>query len=155
MTIKSQIDYRCPTCTLEWLPYAKGLQCPKCARPVPDGEVTGIIAEALESAKFNKKLYGKFDVDYWLPRRLGDKYLKWGFTALQAAEGNPETPALNLAIGALMQSDLEEMAPYREHVAAFLAATIEAYREASRANPADWQKMPEPDKPFFGRKTIE
>ena len=155
MTIKSQIDYRCPVCALEWLPYASGLRCPKCERPVPDGEVTGIIAEALESAKFNKKLYGRFDLEYWLPRRLGDNYLKWGFVALQAAESDPETPAMNVAIGALMQVNLEELAPYREHVAGYLTVLVDGYRAAVKNNPDDWQKMPEPDKPFFGRKTVE
>ena len=140
---------------LEWLPYVAGLRCPKCSREVPGTEVTAIVAEALESAKFNKKLYGHFDLEYWLPRRLGDNYLKWGFVALQAAESEPASPAMNLAIGVLMQVDLEALAPYREHVAGFLAALIESYRTAAKENPADWQKMPEPDKPFFGRKTIE
>ncbi len=140
---------------LEWLPYANGLHCPKCGREIPDAEVTAIIAEALESAKFNKKLYGHFDLEYWLPRRLGDNYLKWGFVALQAAESEPDSDSKNLAIGALMQVDLEALAPYREHVAGFLAALIDSYRAAAKSNPADWQKMPEPDKPFFGRKTIE
>jgi hypothetical protein len=155
MTIKSQIEYRCPACNCAWLPFAAGNACPKCGRATPDSEVTPIISEALESAKFNKKLYGHIDLEFWMARKLGDNYLKWGFTALQAAEQNPKVPAADIAIGALMQVDLEELAPYREHVAAFLTTLIEQYRAAVLANPSDWEKIPDPEKPFFGRKTIE
>jgi hypothetical protein len=155
MTIKSQVDYHCPVCNCAWLPFAAGNGCPKCGRVTPETEVTPILNEALESAKFNKKLYGHIDLEFWMARKLGDNYLKWGFTALQTAEANPAAPAGDLAIGALMQVDLEEMAPYRQHVAEFLTALIEQYRAAISANPSDWEKIPDPEKPFFGRKTIE
>lgn len=155
MTIKSQIEYECPGCRREWLPHAKGLACPWCGRPLPDGEETGILAEALESARFNMRLYGRFELEFWIARRLGDRYLEWGFKALQAALGRPDLPARAAALAALMDIDLEEMTPLREHVLDFLAALIEQYRQASARNPADWQKMPEPEKPFFGRKIID
>ena len=74
MTIKSQIDYACPDCDFSWLPYARGLNCPKCGRQIPDKEVTEIIQETLDSAKFNKRLYGKFELEFWMTRRLGDRY---------------------------------------------------------------------------------
>lgn len=155
MTIKSDVTFACPACQCAWLPFAAGNPCPRCGRVTPESEVTPILTDALASAKFNKKLYGHIDLEFWLPRKLADNYLKWGFTALQAAEANPETPAAALAIGALMQIDLEEMAPYREHVAAFLTALIEQYRADRTAHPAEWEKIPDPEKPFFGRKTIE
>jgi hypothetical protein len=155
VTIKSQIEYHCPNCQGAWLPYAAGLACPYCKRALPDSEVTGIVAEALESARYNKQLYGRFDLEYWMARRLGDKYLAWGFKALQLAEADPQSPARNIAIAALMELDLEEMAAHREHAAGFLAALIEAYRAAIKADPKAWEKIPEPEKPFFGRKTIE
>lgn len=155
MTIKSQIEYRCPQCQGVWLPYAAGLVCPFCKRALPDSEVTGIIAEALESARYNKQLYGRFDLEYWMARRLGDRYLAWGFKALQAAETNPRTLAINIAIATLMELDLEEMAQQREHIAGFLVALVEAYRQSVAANPKEWEKIPDPEKPFFGRKIIE
>jgi hypothetical protein len=155
MTIKSQSDYRCPHCQREWLPYAAGLACPFCKNVVRDSDVTRIIEEALESARFNKRLYGKFDVDYWIVRSLGDKYLQWGFKALQAAEADPNAEPHALAIGATMQLDLEELSTAREHVAGFLETLIARFRAAKQANPADWEKMPEPDKPFLGRKIID
>ena len=148
MTIKSQSEYKCPDCQNAWLPYARGLACPFCKRSVPDAEVTPIIDEALESAKFNKRLYGHIDVEYWNARRLGDNYLKWGFTALQAAEENPDASPHALAIGALMSMDLESLSAHRDHVAGFLEALIERFREQKKSNPAEWEKMPEPDKTF-------
>jgi hypothetical protein len=155
MTLKSQIDYQCPQCQLAWLPFEKGSACPSCGRVVPDAEVTGIIAEALESARFNKRLYGKMDVEFWITRRLGDRYMEWGFKALSAADANPEMPAKQVALGTLMDLNLEEMAPHRAHVLGFLERFVEAYREQIKARPNDWQKMPEPEKPFFGRKIID
>ena len=155
MVLKSQIDYVCPQCAREWLPYASGLLCPQCGRAVPDAEVTGIIGEALESAKFNKRLYGHYDLEYWLARRLGDRYLEWGFKALQLAESQPDATAEQLALATLMDIDLEDAAPLREHIMGFLAALIAAFREARGKAPQDWEKMPEPEKPFFGRKIID
>ena len=155
MTIKSQIDYRCPDCKLEWLPYAKDLLCPVCQRPVPESEVTAILAEGLESARFNKRLYGRFEVEYWITRRLGDRYLEWGFKALQLAHTNPGIPPEKVAIAALMDLDLEEMTPYREDIQGYLATLVHNFRLESARNPEAWQTMPEPEVPFFGRKIIE
>lgn len=155
MVLKSQIDYRCPQCSCEWLPHRTGLKCPQCGRAVPDAEVTAILAEALESAKFNKKLYGRFSLEYWLARRLGDRYLEWGFKVLDLAEAQPDAPREKLALAALMDIDLEEMAPLREIIMSFLADLVAAFREAKMKSPQDWEKMPEPEKPFFGRKIIE
>ena len=47
------------------------------------------------------------------------------------------------------------MTPYRAHILGYLTAVIEGCRKATAANPDDWKKMPEPEKPFFGRKIIE
>src|SRR5437588_49132 len=146
MTIKSQIDYQCPQCQLAWLPYAAGLRCPQCGRKIPDAEVTAILSETLESARFNKRLYGKCDVEYWTARRRGDEYLRWAFKALDLAEQNPETPAEKIALAALMELDLEEMSPYREHVLGYLSAAVDAFRKARAAAPGEWEKMPEPEK---------
>ena len=55
----------------------------------------------------------------------------------------------------MMQLDLEELSAAREHMAGFLEALIARYREAKKANPADWEKMPEPDKLLLGRKIID
>src|SRR5204863_3746810 len=145
-TIKSQIDYACPTCAFTWLPYAPGLHCPQCARPVPEKEVTEIIQETLESAKFNKRLYGKFELEFWLARRLGDRYLQWAFKALDLAEKSPELSAEKVALATLLDLDLEEMTPYREHILGYLAASVEAYRKNLAQRPEDWQKNPEPEK---------
>jgi hypothetical protein len=131
------------------------MDCPYCKRAVPDSEVTGIVSETLESARYNKRLYGRFELEYWLSRRLGDKYMAWGFKALQMAEIEPQTPAQSIAVAALMDLDLEEMTPYREHIAGFLSALVEAYRVAFKADPKAWEKIPEPEKPFFGRKIID
>ena len=155
MTIKSQIDYACPACALAWLPFASALACPQCGRPLPDFEATSIVSETLESAKFNKRLYGKFELEFWLTRRLGDRYLAWAFKALDLAEQNPELPAEKAALAALMDLDLEEMTPYREHILGYFTTVVEGYRKAAAQNPDDWKKMPEPEKPFFGRKIIE
>jgi len=155
MVLKSQSDYECPQCKTLWLPYAKGLHCPHCNRSVPDGEVTQILVEALESARFNKRLYGRFDLEFWITRLLGDRYLAWGFKALQVAESQPNTPPRAVALAALMDIDLEECAPMREPILEFLSVLVEKYREAIALAPADWAKMPEPEKPFFGRKIIE
>jgi len=151
MTIKSQIEYRCPACERAWLPYAPGLACPFCKRAAPDNEVTAILDEALASAQFNQKLYGKIDVEYWMARRLGDSYLKWGFKAIEMARDNPADAARRIAIAALMQVDLEELSDAREHVAGFLETLIERYRESVKTKPADWEKMPEPENPYRGR----
>ena len=155
MTIKSQIDYECPNCQLAWLPYAENLKCPKCGRLLPNGEATAISDETLESAKFNKRLYGKFELEFWLTRRLGDRYFAWAFKALDVAESNPEMSAASAALTAMMDLDLEEMSPYREHMLGYFTAVIEGYRKLAAKNPEDWKKMPEPEKPFFGRKIIE
>ena len=155
MTLKSQVEYRCPQCHLAWLPYMNGLMCPACQRIVPNEEVTGILGEALESARFNKRLYGRYDLEYWIAHRLGDRYLQWGFKALQIAADNPETIPDKVALAALFELDLEEMAPYRPHLMGFLARLVELFREAVSKNSADWEKMPEPEKPFFGRKIID
>ncbi len=155
MVLKSQIEYQCPQCRLAWLPFAPGLKCPNCNRDVPDTEVTGIVAEALESARFNKRLYGHFELEYWIARRLGDRYMEWGFRTLQLAEAQPGSAPDKIAMTALLDIDLEELAPQRTHVMNFLTALITAYREAVERSPEDWQKMPEPEKPFFGRKTID
>ncbi|HYG76943.1 MAG TPA: hypothetical protein VEK08_18200 [Planctomycetota bacterium] len=155
MVLKSQLEYACPKCQCSWLPFAPGLSCPQCGRAVPDAEVTAILTEALEAARFNKRLYGKFELEFWITRFLGDRYLEWGFKALQRAEAQAQTPARVVALAALMDTNLEEFAPYREHVLHFLEALIERYREAVSRAPADWEKMPEPEKPFFGRKIIE
>lgn len=151
MTIKSQSQFACPGCGLKWLPHRRGLTCPKCARAVADDEVTAIQQEALESAKFNKRLYGRYALEIWTCRGLGDAYLQWGFAALQKAEAQPEMNAQAIAIGALMDLNLEEMSPYREHVLDFLSALVEEFRRRTAAQPADWQKMPEPENPFRGR----
>jgi hypothetical protein len=155
MTLKSQIDYQCPQCQLIWLPFKPGLSCPSCGRAVPDAEVTGIVAEALESARFNKRLYGKMEVEFWIARRLGDRYFEWGFKALQLANENKEMSSGQAALGALMDLKLEEMAPYREHVLGFLTALVDAFRADVARRPLEWEKMPEPEKSFFGRKIID
>ena len=155
MTIKSQIDYACPECKLAWLPYATALKCPQCGRTISDIEATSIIQETLESARFNKRLYGKFELEFWMTRRLGDRYLAWAFKALDFAERSPESPAQSVALAALMELDLEEMMPYREHLLGYFTAVIEQYRVLKAKTPEDWTKMPEPEKPFFGRKIIE
>ncbi len=155
MTIKSQIDSACPTCALAWLPYEPGLKCPRCGRSIPDQDSTAIVQETLDSAKFNKRLYGKFELEFWITRRLGDRYFAWAFKALDFAEQNPEMSAEKAALASLMELDLEEMTPYREHMLGYFTAVIEAYRKAAKANPEDWKKIPEPEKPFFGRKIIE
>jgi hypothetical protein len=155
MTLKSQIDYQCPQCQLTWLPFKPGLNCPSCGRAIPDSEVTGIIAEALESARFNKRLYGKMEVEYWITRRLGDRYLEWGFKALQLADVNREMPSSQAALSALMDLNLEEMTPYREHVLGFLVQLVDAFKVDVKQRPLEWEKMPEPEKPFFGRKVID
>lgn len=155
MTIKSQIDFECPDCHLAWLPYAKALRCPKCGREVPEKEVTAILSETLESAQFNKRLYGKFELEFWIARRRGDDYLRWAFKALDLAEQNPGEPAEKIALAALMELDLEDMSPYREHMLGYFAASVAAYRAARAAKPADWEKMPEPERPFFGRRIVE
>lgn len=155
MTIKSQIDYACPACQLAWLPCSKNAKCPKCGRLLPDNEATSIVDETLESAKFNKRLYGKFELEFWLTRRLGDRYFAWAFKALDTADSNPAMAASSAALAALMDLDLEEMTPYREHMLDYFSAVIEGYRILAAQNPDDWKKMPEPEKPFFGRKIIE
>jgi hypothetical protein len=155
MTIKSQSDYRCSKCNQAWLPFEPGLMCPSCAHPASDNEVAGIFIEALESAKFNKRLYGHIELEFWIVHSLGDRYLEWGFKALQLAESQPNMRSEQVALGALMDLDLEELTPLRAHVMAFLKRLVERYREAVTNNPQDWQKMPEPEKPFFGRKIIE
>lgn len=155
MTIKSQIDYACPACQLEWIPYAKTLACPKCGRPLPDNESTSIITETLESAKFNKRLYGIFELEFWLTRRLGDRYFAWAFKALDIAEKTPEMSGESVALTALMELDLEEMSPYREHMLGYFTAVVSGFRSLAAKNPDDWKKLPEPEKPFFGRKIIE
>ena len=155
MVLKSQIDYQCPQCQQQWLPYSSGLCCPKCGRTVPDAEVTGILAEALESARYNKRLYGRFELEYWIARRLGDRYLEWGFKALQLAEAQPEAPPEKLALAALLDIDLEDLAPLRAHISGFLSELVMRYRDAVARAPADWEKMPEPEKPFFGRKVLD
>jgi len=155
MTLKSQSEYHCPQCELEWLPYASGLRCPKCDRSVPENEVTPLIAEALESARFNKRLYGRYELEIWTTRRLGDRYFEWGFKALQLAEPTPETSAPQIALAALMELDLEELAPFRAHIQGYLEALVAAFRQAVKDHPTDWQKIPEPEKPFFGRKIID
>ena len=114
-----------------------------------------MLTETLESARFNKRLYGKFELEFWLTRRLGDRYFAWAFKALDLAEQNPDLPAERVALAALMELDLEEMTPFREHILGYLAAVVEAFRKALAAAPDDWKKMPEPEKPFFGRKIIE
>jgi hypothetical protein len=155
VTLKSQNDYRCPDCGQAWLPFSVGLQCPQCRRPVPDAEVSNIIPEALESARYNKRLYGRYELEYWTARTLGDRYFGWGFKAIQFAESNPSMSPGQVALAALMDLDLEELTPLRTHVLAFLELLVEHYRAALAANPADWEKMPEPEKPFFGRKIID
>jgi hypothetical protein len=155
VTLKSQSEYRCPQCSQAWLPFGAGLRCPACAREVPAAEVTAIIAEALESARFNKRLYGRYELEYWTARTLGDRYLAWGFKAIHIAEGHPQMPDAKVALAALMDLDLEELTPLRAHVLQFLEALVAQYRAAIAARPADWEKMPEPDKPFFGRKIID
>ena len=155
MTLKSNLDYRCPQCQRAWLPHVRGLVCPGCGRAVPDGEVTGILAEALESARYNQRLYGRMDVEYWLERSMGDRYLAWGFKALEAARRDGTVGAQQAAVTALMDLDLADMTPVRPHVLDFLAALVERYRAAVAREPDAWEKMPEPEKPFFGRKIIE
>ena len=114
-----------------------------------------MLDEALESARYNKRLYGHIELEIWTTRRLGDLYLAWSFKALQRAEAQPQMSAKNISIAALMDLNLEEMAPFREHILEYLETLIERYREAVKFRPADWEKMPEPKKPFFGRKIIE
>ena len=155
MVLKSQIDYQCPQCQLAWLPFAPRLNCPNCGRAVPESEVTGILAEALESARFNKRLYGHFALEYWIARRLGDRYLEWGFKTLQLAEAQPAASTDKIAMAALLDIDLEEVSPLRAHVIDFVTPLVTAYRAALARAPEDWEKMPEPEKPFFGRKTID
>lgn len=155
MTIKSQIDYQCPDCQLAWLPYANGVKCPQCGRAVPTAEITQVIAETLESSQFNKRLYGKFELEFWLARRRGDEYLRWAFKALDMAEQNPSEPAEKIALAALMELDLEDFSAHREHVRGYLSAAVTAFRAAREKDPAGWEKMPEPERPFFGRKVIE
>jgi|GEM_PF-1892909 len=155
MTLKSQIDYTCSQCNRAWLPHRSGLLCPICGRPVPDAEVTGILDEALESARFNKRLYGKYDVEYWLTRRMGDRYLEWGFKALQIAEANAGRAPQAIALSALMEINLEDAADLREHLVDFLSVLVEKFRVAKTAAPDDWEQMPAPEKPFFGRKIID
>ena len=155
MTIKSQIDYACPECQTAWLPYEKGLSCPNCGRPLPDRESTEVVDETLESARFNKRLYGKFELEFWITRRLGDRYFAWAFKALDLGEQHPELSPNSIAISTLMELDLEEMSPYREHLSGYLARVVERFRKCAAEKPEDWTKMPEPDKPFFGRKIIE
>ena len=145
MVLKSQIDYQCPQCQLAWLPFASGLKCPSCSRAVPDTEVTGIVAETLESARFNKRLYGRYELEYWITRLLGDRYMAWGFKTLQLTEAQPGSTPDKIAMAALLDIDLEELAPHRTHVMAFLTALIIAYHEAIARSPDDWQKMPEPE----------
>ena len=155
MTIKSQSNYICPDCGLEWLPYTEELHCPRCGRVVSAFEVAPILSETLESAQFNKRLYGKIALEFWIPHRLGDHYLEWAFAALDAAEKNPDATAEDVALNTMVSLDLAEMGPYRAHVMGFLTAAIEAYRADVAHNPEKWVKMPEPEKPFFGRKIIE
>jgi hypothetical protein len=151
MTIKAQSDYTCPGCGLNWLPHRRELSCPKCSRAVADNEVTAILDEALESAKFNVRLYGIFALEIWTCRGLGDAYLQWGFTALQKAAAQPSANAHEIALSALMDLNLEEMSPYRGHVLNFLTELIIEYRRRTAANPVDWQKIPEPRNPYRGR----
>jgi hypothetical protein len=155
MTIKSQCEHTCSGCGLKWLPHRRGLSCPKCSRPVADSDVTAILDEALESAKFNVRLYGRFALEIWTCRRLGDSYLQWGFTALEKAAVQPSTAANEIALSALMDLNLEEMSPYREHVLDFLAELVTEYRRRVVESPQDWQKMPEPKNPFRGRSLPE
>ena len=155
MTIKSQIDYACPQCQLAWLPFEKSTACPQCGRALPKVEATSIVDQTLESARFNKRLYGKFELEFWLTRRLGDRYFAWAFKALDLAEHNPKLESDKVALATLMELDLEEMSPYREHLLGYLTAAVEGYRLAKAQKPDDWTKMPEPERPFFGRKIIE
>jgi hypothetical protein len=155
MTIKSLSEFLCPACQLPWLPFAPGLSCPRCGQPTDASDVSAIVSETLESARFNKRLYGKIALDFWIPHRLGDRYLEWSFAALDAAERNPASSAEDVAVSALVTLDLEEFGAYRQHVFSFLVAAIEAYRTDVAAHPETWQKLPEPEKPFFGRKIIE
>ena len=54
-----------------------------------------------------------------------------------------------------MELDLEDLSPCREHVLGYLRAAVNAFRKAAAEKPGDWAKMPEPEKPFFGRKVVE
>ncbi|MEI6232193.1 MAG: hypothetical protein WCT04_04025 [Planctomycetota bacterium] len=155
MTIKSQIDYACPACHTAWIPYAKGLACPQCERVLPDAESVSFVDQTLESAKFNKRLYGKFELEYWFTRRLGDRYFAWAFKALDLTDASPELSSDSLALATLMELDLEEMSPYRAHLLGYFVSVIDGYRIQRSLKPDEWTKMPEPEKPFFGRKIIE
>lgn len=60
-------DYHCSKCDWLFIPFEKGLVCPKCATPEEsDGESYHFIDNLIQSMKVHKRQFGTYEPPVWI-----------------------------------------------------------------------------------------
>jgi len=82
MTWHVPYEHRCGGCQAFFIPYAPGVNCPKCGRA--SSEVFDFVPQAAASLRLNLKNYGGYLPPAWYVGSLGDHCLRLLFTGFEA-----------------------------------------------------------------------
>ena len=131
MTLHVYCEHQCAGCQAFFIPFAPGLDCPRCGRP--SEESFDYVPQAAASLRFNLEAYGSYQPPAWYVGSLGDHCLRllFGlFEAFRTREDQAETfeACLERRLGAM---DWGEQPYLRDHVRA-LALQVRAASQESR-----------------------
>ena len=73
MTYHIKLEYKCPKCSMEYIPFKKGITCPKCSFIDEDTKkYHNFIEEVLRSMTINKIQHGRYRPDAWYQGSISD-----------------------------------------------------------------------------------
>ena len=123
MTMHVEYDHNCGECGAHYIPFDKGIVCPKCG--LDESETFDYIPQAVESMKLNK-LDGKYMPGAWWVGSLGDHVLKIMFNLFDEFELEKNKDFTTFSRNYLSQFEWGDQAYLEEHV---LEISIRIHKE--------------------------
>lgn len=74
MTIHIRMDYACPGCSAEFIPYSNQSSCP-CCNEATEKSFPELLGKCEESIVYNLRTFSRFAPSVWIPLSIGDRVL--------------------------------------------------------------------------------
>lgn len=114
MSIHIMIDHKCSKCQAYYIPYEKGIVCPRCGLEEESGY--GLILQLVTSAKYQKRTTGHYSPMAWWIGSFGDYVAVLVFEMLDKYSNQDQKEFKEIAREFCDERDWKDEAYMKEHI---------------------------------------
>lgn len=116
MSLHIIYTHQCSNCEAYYIPYAKGVKCPRCGIEEDDKEAYEVISQIVESANYQKSRYGVYTPLAWWNGSYADHIAFYLFKLFDKYDKQKEKDFNEFSLDFIMNSQWKDQEYAKHHI---------------------------------------